>query len=142
MLEAINQAFKAKKRKEVPIGAVIVCDGKIIAKAYNKRENKQLATAHAEILAIEKACRKLRSWRLDNCEIYVTLEPCLMCLGAILNSRIRKLVFGAYDSKGENKAFYLSKNNSLNHNIETVGGVLENQCKEILNDFFKSVRKN
>ena len=142
MKEAIKQAINAKKNGEVPIGAVVVYNNKVLSKAYNSREKNNIATSHAEILAIERACKKLRTWRLDNCEIYVTLEPCLMCLGAILNSRIKKLIFGAYDNKTDLKQFYLSKNNSLNHNLEVVGGVCETECKRIIEDFFKKVRKN
>ena len=96
MKSAINQALKAKELDEVPIGAVIVLDGKIIAKAHNLMEKTQLATAHAEVLAINKACKKLKSWRLDGAEMYVTIEPCAMCAGAIVNARIKKVYFGAY----------------------------------------------
>ena len=96
---AIKQALKAQEKDEVPIGAVLVKDGKVIARAYNKRESTQLATAHAEILAIEKASKKLKSWRLDGVELFVTLEPCPMCAGAIVNSRIKKVYFGASEEK-------------------------------------------
>lgn len=141
MLEAYKQAQKAKKYGEVPIGAVIVCNDKIISRAYNEREKSQNATHHAEILAINKACKKLKSWRLESCEIYVTLEPCLMCYGAIINSRIKKLYYGAKDNKAQiDKSILLSKNNSLNHNLEINGGVLEEKCSEILINFFKGIR--
>lgn len=142
MSEALKLAQKANKKGEVPIGAVIVRNGKIISKGFNKREKTQNAIMHAEIVAIEKACKKLGSWRLDDCEIYVTLEPCLMCLGAILNSRIKKLVFGASDNKSCTKEFLLSKNNSLNHNLEIESGILEEDCTKILKEFFKNARKN
>ncbi len=142
MEEALKLAQKANKKGEVPIGAVIVRNGKIISKGFNKREKTQNAIMHAEIVAIEKACKKLRSWRLDDCEIYVTLEPCLMCLGAIINSRIKKLVFGASDNKSCTKEFLLSKNNSLNHNLEIESGVLEEDSAKLLKEFFKNARKN
>lgn len=142
MEEALKLAQKANKKGEVPIGAVIVRNGKIISKGFNKREKTQNAIMHAEIVAIEKACKKLRSWRLDDCEIYVTLEPCLMCLGAIINSRIKKLVFGASDNKSCTKEFLLSKNNSLNHNLEIESGILEEDCAKLLKEFFKNARKN
>ena len=142
MEEALKLAQKANKKGEVPIGAVIVRNGKIISKGFNKREKTQNAIMHAEIVAIEKACKKLRSWRLDDCEIYVTLEPCLMCLGAIINSRIKKLVFGASDNKSYTKEFLLSKNNSLNHNLEIESGILEEDCAKLLKEFFKNARKN
>ena len=142
MEEALKLAQKANKKGEVPIGAVIVRNGKIISKGFNKREKTQNAIMHAEIVAIEKACKKLRSWRLDDCEIYVTLEPCLMCLGAIINSRIKKLVFGASDNKRYTKEFLLSKNNSLNHNLEIESGILEEDCAKLLKEFFKNARKN
>lgn len=142
MEEALKLAQKANKKGEVPIGAVIVRNGKIISKGFNKREKTQNAIMHAEIVAIEKACKKLGSWRLDDCEIYVTLEPCLMCLGAIINSRIKKLVFGASDNKSCTKEFLLSKNNSLNHNLEIKSGILEEDCAKLLKEFFKNARKN
>ncbi len=141
MEEALKMANKALKKGEVPIGAVIVRNGKIISRGQNKREKTQNAIMHAEIVAIQKACKKLKSWRLDDCELYVTLEPCLMCLGAILNSRIKKVVFGASDNKSVTKEFLLSKDNSLNHNLEIESGVLEKECSEILKNFFKNARK-
>jgi tRNA(adenine34) deaminase len=141
MLEAYKQAIKAKEQGEIPIGAVIVYNNKIISRAYNKREKSQNATHHAEILAINKACKKLKSWRLEDCEIYVTLEPCIMCYGAIINARIKKLYYGAKDNKGRiDKSLLFSKNNSLNHNLEIKGGILEKKCSEILINFFKEVR--
>jgi tRNA(adenine34) deaminase len=141
MKEAYKLAKRAEKLGEVPIGAVIVLNGQIIAKGYNKREKSQNAIMHAEMIAIDKACKRLKSWRLDNCEIFVTLEPCLMCYGAIINSRIRKLYFGAKDNKSQlDKTILLSKNNSLNHNLDIEGGILEAECSKILTNFFKSVR--
>lgn len=141
MKEALKQAKLAEKKGEVPIGAVVVKDGKIIARGHNNREKSKCAINHAEIIAIEKACKKLGDWRLENCEMYVTLEPCLMCLGAILNSRIKAVYFGAWDNKSENKEFLLSKNNSLNHNLIYQGGIMEEECSEILKQFFKQARK-
>lgn len=141
MSEALKQARKAQIKGEVPIGAVIVLNGKIIARGYNVREKSQNALNHAEIIAIDKACKKLRSWRLEDCEIYVTLEPCLMCYGAILNARMKKLYFGAKDNKSQiDKTLLLSKNNGLNHNIEIEQGVLERECSELLTNFFKKAR--
>lgn len=141
MREAYKQAEKAMANGEVPIGAVVVQNGKIIARGYNKREKSQNAINHAEIVAINKACKRLKSWRLENCEIYVTLEPCLMCYGAILNSRIKKLYFGAKDNKSQlDKSILLSKNNSLNHNLEVEEGILEKECSQLLKNFFRNVR--
>lgn len=141
MIEAITLAKKAKSKDEVPVGAVIVKDGKIIAKAFNKREHSKDATAHAEILAIKKACKKMKDFRLIGCDIYVTLEPCMMCLGAILNARIDNLFFGAYNNKPEvidsNK---LAAHAGLNHNLTIVGGVLENECSNIVSSYFKDKR--
>lgn len=141
MKEALKQAKMAEKKGEVPIGAVIVKDGKIIARGHNNREKSKCAINHAEIIAIEKACKKLGDWRLENCEMFVTLEPCLMCLGAILNSRLKSVFFGAKDNKSDNKEFLLSKNNSLNHNLIYQGGIMEEECSEILKQFFKQARK-
>lgn len=141
MLEAYKQAEKAKSLKEIPVGAVIVLNNKVIAKGYNKREKTQNSLNHAEITVINKACKKLKSWRLENCEIFVTLEPCLMCYGAILNSRIKKLYFGAKDNKMEiDKSILISKNNSLNHNLQIEGSILEDKCSKLLKDFFKNAR--
>jgi tRNA(adenine34) deaminase len=120
MQVAIEQAKKAYKKDEVPIGACVVRNGKVIAKAHNKTEKTQIATHHAEILAINKACKKLKSWRLDDCEIYVTAEPCAMCAGAIANARIKKEYFGAYETKsGCAESLYpVLKQNGLNHSCE------------------------
>ncbi|MDD4816321.1 MAG: nucleoside deaminase [Clostridia bacterium] len=139
---AIKEAKKAQKLDEVPIGAVIVLNGNVLAKAYNKRNSTKIATHHAEILAIEKACKKIGDWRLENAEIYVTLEPCPMCAGAIANSRIKKLVFGAYDTNGTNQnlLYDILNDKRLNHKVETVGGVFEEDCKQLLTDFFKKKR--
>lgn len=141
MLEAFKEAKKAETKNEIPIGAVIVLCDKIIARGYNKREMTQNALNHAEIITINKACKKLKSWRLEDCEMYVTLEPCLMCYGAILNSRIKKLYFGAKDNKSQiDKTLLISKNNSLNHNLEIESGILEEECSKILKNFFRNAR--
>jgi len=139
---AINESKKALKYGEVPIGAVIVQNGKVLSKAFNRRENSQIATHHAEILAIEKACKKLRSWRLDNADIFITLEPCYMCAGAILNARLKRVFFGAFDTNSDDKKllYQIFKDKRLNHKCEIVGGILENECKKTLSDFFKSKR--
>jgi len=140
MREALALAQKAKKKGEVPIGAVVVYRGKIIGRGYNLRTKLQLATAHAEMRAIDRACKKLKSWRLPESEIYVTLEPCPMCMGAILNSRIDKVYFGAYEQKGRSLTNELANANLLNHKVEVVGGVLEAECAEVLSSFFSEMR--
>ncbi len=140
MKSALKCAERAIKEGEVPIGAVVVLDGKIISRGYNKRTKLQMATAHAEIEAVEKACKKLKSWRLPECEIYVTLEPCPMCMGAILNARIKKLYFGAYEGKGRSMTVQLANCNLLNHTVEVEGGVMEEECSEILSRFFSEMR--
>ena len=140
MREALRLAEKAKKKGEVPIGAVVVLNGKIIGKGYNLRTKLQLATAHAELRAIEKACKKMHSWRLPEAEIYVTLEPCPMCMGAILNSRIDRVYFGAYEQKGRSLTNELANANLLNHTVEVTGGVLEEECKQVLSSFFSEMR--
>lgn len=143
MKEAIKQAKKAAQKDEVPIGCVIVKDDQIIARAYNKREMKQCSTAHAEILAIEKACKKLGSWRLEDCDLYVTLEPCPMCSGAIIQSRIRNVIFGAYDPKGGCMGSNMNINDvrGFNHYPDIEGGILQDACSRLLKDFFKAKRK-
>lgn len=143
MKEAIKQAKKAAQKDEVPIGCVIVKDDQIIARAYNKREMKQCSTAHAEILAIEKACKKLSSWRLEDCDLYVTLEPCPMCSGAIIQSRIRNVIFGAYDPKGGCMGSNMNINDvrGFNHYPDIEGGILQDECSRLLKEFFKAKRK-
>ena len=140
MREALRLAQKAKKKGEVPIGAVVVLNDKIIGKGYNLRTRLQIATAHAEMRAIEKACKKMHSWRLPEAEIYVTLEPCPMCMGAILNARIDRVYFGAYEQKGRSLTDKLANANLLNHTVEVTGGVLEEECKEVLSSFFSEMR--
>lgn len=143
MKEAIKQAKKAAAIGETPIGAVIVQDNKIIARAYNKRETKKNALLHAEIIAIDKACRKLGGWRLPRCDMYVTLEPCPMCAGAIINARIDNVYFGAYDKKSgcASSTINLFEYGLFNHNANVTGGIMEKECADILKEFFKSLRE-
>lgn len=143
MLEAISEAKKAGEMGEVPIGAVIVLDGKIIARAHNLRETRQSSIAHAEVLAIEEACRKLGTWRLEDAILYVTLEPCPMCAGAIMLSRIKKTVYGASDPKGGCAGTFMNilEDERFNHQSEVVVGVLEEQCGALLSDFFRKLRE-
>jgi len=139
---ALNEAKKAYSKKEVPVGAVIVKDDVVISKAHNLREHKNTSLAHAEILAIEKACKKLKSWRLDDCTMYVTLEPCLMCAGAITQSRIKKVVIGALDEKNgvvESIAnvFDIKTTTKVEYELEN-----NEECSKILSDFFKELRSS
>jgi tRNA(adenine34) deaminase len=124
------------------VGAVIVRGGKIIASAYNRREKKQNALYHAEILAIDKACKKLKTFRLNECDLYVTLEPCAMCAGAIINARISAVYFGAYDQKRgcAGSLYNLLQDKNFNHNPLVVGGIMEETCANILTNFFESKR--
>ena len=139
---ALSLAEQAARIGEVPVGAVIVKDSEVIAEAYNLRENGGGATAHAELLAIEKACERLGTWRLSGCEMYVTLEPCPMCAGAIINSRLDKVVFGAKDANGGAFGSLIDLNSyPLGHKPEIVSGILENECRELLRDFFEKKRK-
>ena len=142
MRRAITAARRGLKQGEVPIGAVIVYEGKVVASGCNRRAKLQLASAHAEMMAIDRACKKFHSWRLpEGCELYVTLEPCPMCMGAALNARVDRLYFGAYEQKGRSLTKELSEANLLNHKTETVGGVLEEECSALLTDFFSSMRQ-
>lgn len=140
MKAALRCAQKALEEGEVPIGAVVVCDGKIIARGHNRRTKRQIATAHAEIEAIEKACKKRKSWRIPECELYVTLEPCPMCMGAALNARIKKITYGAPEDKGRSLTAEIAGANLLNHTVEVEGGVMEEECKKILSEFFSGMR--
>lgn len=141
---AIKEAKKASFIGEVPVGAVIVKDGKVISKTFNKKEIKNDPTSHAEINAIKKACKRLNNWRLNGCSIYVTVEPCLMCLGAIINSRIDKIIYGVNEKKmGAVESFYekldLSK---YSKKIKIKKNVLEKECRSLLKEFFNKVRDN
>ena len=143
MKQAIKEAKKAYRKEEVPVGAVIVKDGEIIAKAYNLKESKNDTTCHAEILAIKKASKKLNAWRLSECEMYVTLEPCAMCAGALIQSRIKKVYIGARDYKTGacGSVLNLLDDYTFNHKVECERGILQEQCEKILQDFFKELRK-
>ena len=143
MLIALKEAKKAELKDEVPVGCILVENGKIIARAHNLRESKKTALGHAEILAIQKANKKKNAWRLENVEMYVTLEPCSMCAGAILQSRIKKVVFGAYDEKGGalGSSFNLFEQKNLNHHPEIKGGILKEECSSIIKKYFKNKRK-
>lgn len=141
MSQALALAQRAAKDGEVPVGAVVVCDGEIVGTGYNRREKGKNALYHAEIQAIDEACKTLGGWRLHKCDMYVTLEPCIMCSGAIINSRIKRLVYGAKDPKAGcaesvTNIFELP----LNHKPEIISGVMEKECGEILTSFFKDLR--
>ncbi|MDW4512187.1 tRNA adenosine(34) deaminase TadA [Priestia megaterium] len=140
---AIDEALKAKDKLEVPIGAVIVQNDEVVASAYNLRETEQRSVAHAELLAIDEACKKLGTWRLEDATLYVTLEPCPMCAGAIVLSRVKRVVFGAYDPKGgcAGTLLNLLEFEKFNHQAEVVGGVLEEECGSLLTTFFRELRQ-
>ncbi|MBQ8649163.1 MAG: nucleoside deaminase [Clostridia bacterium] len=141
MKEALNLAKQAAQKGEVPVGAVIVRNGEIIGRGKNQREEKQNALSHAEIEAINEACENTGSWRLEDCELYVTLEPCPMCTGAIINSRIKTVVFGAYDLKAGSMDSVINLcDYPYNHKPEIYGGICEEECKKILSDFFGDLR--
>lgn len=141
MKSALRQAIRAAAEDEPPIGAVIVHEGKIIGHGRNRRESFQDVTRHAEIEAIRQASRRLGSWRLTDCDLYVTLEPCLMCAGAIVQARIRTVVFGAYDPKAGAAGSVIDVFSlRLNHQVEVRGGVLETECALLLKDYFKNRR--
>ena len=143
MKEALKEAKKALDKEEVPVGAVIVKDGKIIARAHNQKETKTDTTKHAEILAIQKASKKLKSWRLIDCEMYVTLEPCSMCAGALINSRIKKLYIGADDAKTGacGSVLNLLGDYKFNHTIEVKKYILKEDSEKLLKEFFKFLRE-
>ncbi len=143
MLSAIELAKTAKSAGDVPVGAVVVKNGEIIAKGYNTREIDKDPTAHAEVVAIREASKILNSWHLDDCELYVTLEPCPMCAGAIINSRIKTVIFGAYDKKAgsaSNDSVINLFSLGYNHKPEVYGGICEKECAELLSQFFKQKR--
>ena len=143
MKEALKEAKKAYNKLEVPVGAVIVKDGQVIARAHNLKETKLDTTNHAEILAIQKASKKLESWRLENCTMYVTLEPCAMCTGAMIQARLKKVVIGTMDEKTGacGSVLNLLEDYKFNHVVEIEKGVMETECKKILQQFFKELRE-
>lgn len=143
MQEAIKEAKKAYKKLEVPVGAVIVKNGEIIAKAHNLKETKYDTTKHAEIIAIQRASKKIKSWRLIDCEMYITLEPCTMCSGAIINSRIKKIYIGTMDEKtgAAGSKLNLFKDYTFNHIVEVETGIMKEECEKLLKEFFKDLRK-
>jgi tRNA(adenine34) deaminase len=141
---ALDQANKAADCGEVPVGAVVVCEREIVGRGYNRREELHSALAHAEILALQQASSHLGCWRLADCEVYVTLEPCIMCVGAILQARIGRLVFGCLDPKGGavESLYQLCNDHRLNHRLPVRGGILAEQCSAILRNFFSHVRES
>lgn len=142
MKEALKEAKKAYIKEEIPVGAIIVKDNKIIARAYNKKEEKMDTTKHAEIIAIQKASKKLKAWRLTDCDMYVTLEPCSMCAGALIQSRIRKVYIGTEDKKTGacGSVLNLLEDYKFNHKVEIENGILKEECEVILKKFFKELR--
>ena len=143
MKSAIKEAQKAYEKLEIPVGAIIVKDGKIIARGHNIKETKRDTTKHAEIIAIQKASKKLGNWRLNNCEMYVTLEPCSMCAGAILNSRISKVYIGTMDEKTGacGSVLNLLKDYKFNHKVDVEYGIMQQECEKMLKEFFKELRE-
>lgn len=143
MKEALKQAKKAYEKGEIPVGAIIVKNHKIIARAYNEKEYKLDTTKHAEILAIQKASKKLQTWRLTDCDMYVTLEPCSMCAGALIQSRIKKVYIGTMDLKTGacGSVLNLLKDYTFNHKVEIETGILQEGCEKILKQFFKELRE-
>ena len=142
MKEALKEAKKAYDKQEIPVGAIIVKDNKIIARAHNIKEEKNDTTKHAEIIAIQRASKKLNSWRLIDCEMYVTLEPCSMCAGALIQSRIKKVYVGTMDAKTGacGSVLNLLRDFPFNHKVEIETGVMQKECENILKDFFKILR--
>jgi tRNA(adenine34) deaminase len=143
MREALKEARKAAREGEVPVGAVVVKDGKVVSRGHNLTEKKQSALTHAELMALGKASKKLKSWRLVDCDLYVTLEPCTMCAGAIVLSRVRKLVYGTMDPKAGavDSTARVMENEKLNHRVKVIRGVLKEECAGVWTDFFKEVRR-
>lgn len=142
MQEAINEALKAEEIAEVPIGAVVVYQGKIIGRGHNLREHSQDATSHAEMFAIREACKVLENWRLEDCQLFVTLEPCPMCSGGMILSRIEEVYFGAYDPKGGTAGTLMNllTDERFNHRAYVEGGILEAECGQLLTNFFRQLR--
>ncbi|PXV70116.1 tRNA-adenosine deaminase [Halanaerobium congolense] len=143
MQMALAEARKAYQRAEVPIGAVVVCNDQVVGRGFNLREQTQDPTSHAEMIALREAAKNEASWRLEDCQLYVTLEPCPMCAGAILQSRIKRLVYGASDPKaGAVRSLYqLLDDNRFNHQVEVEPGVLEKESAQLLKDFFRELRQ-
>ena len=143
MKEALKEAVKAYNKGEIPVGAVIVKDDKIIARAHNQKEEKKDTTKHAEILAIQKASKKLKAWRLQDCEMYVTLEPCSMCAGALIQARVKKVIIGTMDEKTGacGSVLNLLGDYKFNHKVEVETGILKENCEKLLKDFFKTLRE-
>ncbi|XMB86495.1 nucleoside deaminase [Mycoplasmatota bacterium WC44] len=142
MILALEEAQKAYNLGEVPIGAVIVKDDVVIARAHNLRESSQVSTQHAEIICIEEACKTLGTWRLESCELYVTIEPCAMCAGAIINSRIPKVYYGARENKFgcHTSIVNILGNDEFNHRVDVVSGMMEKECSDIMKEFFQRLR--
>lgn len=142
MKEALKEAKKAYEKDEVPVGAVVVKNGNIIARAHNLKEMKKDTTNHAEIIAIQKASKKIDAWRLEGCEMYITLEPCTMCAGAIINSRIEKVIIGTKDPKAGacGSVLNLFEDYTFNHKVKCETGVMQEECEKIMKDFFKTLR--
>ena len=140
---ALKEARKAELIDEVPIGCVIVKDDKVIARGFNRRESKRMVISHAEIEAINKANKKLGAWRLEDCEIYVTVEPCIMCAGAIIQGRFKRVIYGTEDYRGG--AFGSSINvltaNDINHHPEVIGGILKEECSSLISEYFRKKRE-
>ena len=140
---ALQEANRAVEKEEVPVGAVVVCGERVVGRGHNRREELQSPTAHAEMLALQEAASSLRSWRLQDCTLYVTLEPCVMCVGAILQARIARLVFGCLDSKGGavESLYRLCEDPRLNHHPAVTRGILEEECSQVLTEFFSRLRR-
>lgn len=139
---ALQEAAKAAEKEEIPVGAVVVWKGKVIGRGHNQREGLQSPVAHAEILALQEASSRLRSWRLHECTLYATLEPCIMCVGAVLQARLSRLVFGCLDPKGGavESLYRLCEDSRLNHRLEVTRGIRESECGRILSEFFSCLR--
>ena len=143
MKMALAEARKAYQRAEVPIGAVVVCDDQVVGRGFNLREQTQDPTSHAEMIALREAAKNEASWRLEDCQLYVTLEPCPMCAGAILQSRIKRLVYGASDPKAGavNSLYQLLNDERFNHQVEVEAGVMKKEAAQLLKDFFRDLRE-
>ena len=142
MKYAYLEALKAYEKNEIPVGAVVICKNNIIGKGHNLIETLNDATAHAEMIAITAASEFLGSWRLENCSLYVTLEPCIMCTGALINSRIKKVIYGLSDEKAGacDSLYHLGEDHRLAHNVEIISGVMEDKISKLMDDFFKKMR--